>query len=1162
MSLRFIYGNAISVKSSRAYAFVIEESERHPEWMYQVIVPEQATLLMQQQMLRLHPRKSLRNIDVVSFNRLAYRVMEEIHEPSPHILDDTGKSMILRKIAAHIADSLEVFTGNLSRRGFMEQLKSILSEFLQYGVMPDQLGQIAKQLEEQPLLQRKLRDLQKLYAAFRETMGSGQIAAEELLLLLCGWMEKSEQVRNSIFVLDGFTGFTPVQYQILELLLRYAREVHVVLTADPKENLWKISGEYERFYMSKTMACRLGKMADQLGIRVDPPLIVTESRPTADALRALEAGLFRYPLIPYEDDQDAVRICRARTPRKEVQYVLGQILTLVRKEHYRYAQIAVICGDMGTYVPLIRQVFGNVEIPLFVDEKKDLLHNPLVELIRGVLEMIEEDFSYESVFHCVRNALYPERRSRIDALENYVKALGVRGSSRWKKEWTRDYKGRPAEPDLAELNEVRKRIGERIFPLREAFSEKRSVKQVTVCLYEFLDQIGAEQTLASMADSFRQQGEMMLEKEYVQCFEKVMSMLDQMVDVMGDEVVSLSDYRDILDSGFENLQVGLIPPAIDRLVIGDMERTRLEGIRALFLLGVNEGIFPSGQEKGGLLSDLDRERLKALDFELAPTGREESFTQKYYLYLMMTKPSRYLFLSYASLSGEGKSLRPSYLIGTLKKLFPRQKESVPGELAAKEGGQSMVMTKDNSLPLLLDAIRQYDKDPSVDWWRDLYTWYYTHEPYREQLFCALEGMFASYEREYLPRPLAAQLFGLHPQNSVTRLERFAGCAYAHFLAYGLKLREREEYELEAMDYGNIFHSSIELFFRLLEERGIAWRLMTDEQRTALVRESVGQVTMEYGNTILQSSARNQYLAKRLEKMTDRTIWALTKQMRAGSFESKGSEVFFSTLYHTPSLRLDVGAGMHMDFQGRIDRLDLFREENRVYVKIIDYKSGGTSFDLTKLYYGLQLQLILYLAAAMEMEQRQNPKTEVVPAGIYYYQMKNPLVEASDLEGILLDDPKEQSHLEESAREAAEAAMLEELRMDGLSNEDPRILQLIDHTPGKKSFVVKNLVRGEDGSAGGRSQVASSRQIKQLCRYGKDKAQDLGTEMMEGSIPVNPYEYRGKTACDFCEYRGVCGFDIGIEGFSYRRLHPMDPEEMWNDLRERETPDEREDESQP
>lgn len=1163
MSLRFFYGNAVSLKSLRAYTYVIEEAQRHPEWMYQVIVPEQATLLMQQQMLQLHPRKSLVNIDVVSFNRLAYRVMEEIHEQTPHILDDTGKSMILRKITAKTAGSLEAFTGNLSRRGFIDQLKSMLSEFLQYGVTPDQLEQMALHLEEQPLLQRKLRDLQKLYAEFRETMGSGQITSEELLPLLCGWIARSQQIKNSIFVLDGFTGFTPVQYQLLELLLKYGREVHVVLTADPKENLWHIAGEYELFYMSKMVAYHLGKMADHMGISVDQSVVVTESKEIAPALQALEAGLFRYPAVPFKKDQNAIRIYRARTPQEEVRHALRQVLTLVREEQYRYGEIAIICGDMNTYVPLIQQIFGKVEIPVFLDQKKNLLHNPLVELIRSILEVIEEDFSYESVFHYVRNALYPEERHLLDALENYVKALGIRGSSRWKKEWTREYKGRPKEPDFAVLNEVRERIVKGLLPLKEAFAEKKTVKSVTVCLYELLDHLQAEKKLSAMAEAFHAQGELMLEKEYMQCFEKVMGMLDQMTDIMGDEIVSLSDYGDILDSGFENLQVGLIPPAIDRLVIGDMERTRLEGMKALFVLGVNEGILPSNQEKGGLLSDLDRERLKELDLELAPTGREEGFTQKYYLYLMMTKPSCCLFLSYSSLSGEGKSLRPSYLVGMVKKLFPYlretvQEENVFGEADTKgRDGREQVMTKDNSLDVLLDAIRQYEKDPSVDWWKDLYTWYYTHEPYRKQLLHGLEGMFVSYDRETLSRPLAARIFGAQPLNSVTRLERFAGCAYAHFLAYGLGLRERKEYELEAMDYGNIFHNSIEMFFHLLEERNLEWRSITDEQRMELVRESVEQVTMEYGNTILQSSARNQYLAKRLEKMTDRTIWALTKQLKAGSFESKGSEVPFSALHNTPSLRLDIGEGMHMDLQGRIDRLDLLMEEDRVYVKVIDYKSGGTTFDITKLYYGLQLQLILYLAAAMEIEERHNPGKEAVPAGIYYYNMKNPIVAASGLEGTKADSPEEQSRLDEAAREEAEAAILEELRMNGLSNENPQILKMIDHTPGKKSFVVKNLSRDESGMPKGRSQVASSRQMKELCRYGKEKAADLGSQMMDGNIPVNPYEYRGRTACDYCEYQGVCGFDTGIEGYRYRRLRGMELEDMWNYLEDREEKDSQE-----
>ncbi len=482
MSLRFIYGNSISLKSNYAYQYVISESEKNPKQMYQVIVPEQATLLTQQQILRLHPRKSLLNIDIVSFQRLAYRVMEELNEQSPHILDDTGKSMILRKITAEQASSLQAFTGNLSRRGFIEQLRSMMSEFLQYGIRPEQLEYMASNLEEQPLLQRKLSDLQKLYVQFRETMGSGQITSEELLPLLCKWIPESDQIKNSVLVIDGFTGFTPVQYQLLELLLQYAKEVNVVLTLDPQDNLWHLEGEYELFYMSKMVASTLGKMADKLGITVKKSVVVTDTKKVSSALRSVEKGVFRYPIIPYKSEQNAVQIYRARTPKGEVRHTLKQILQLVRERHYRYGEIAIVCGDMESYVPLIQQEFGKINIPIFIDRKKNLLHNPLVEFIRSILSVIEEDFSYESVFHYVRNCLYNQDRHLLDALENYVKALGIRGGKRWKQEWTKAYKGMPLEPDLETLNQIKNQIYDVILPLKEVFVENGNVKTINIRL--------------------------------------------------------------------------------------------------------------------------------------------------------------------------------------------------------------------------------------------------------------------------------------------------------------------------------------------------------------------------------------------------------------------------------------------------------------------------------------------------------------------------------------------------------------------------------------------------------------------------------------------------------------------------------------------------------
>lgn len=1136
MALQFIFGSSVSLKSEETYQQILQEAKAQPEGLWQIVVPEQSTLVVQKTVLELTENLGLMQVDVVSFNRLAHRVMEDVHQQSPGILDDTGKSMLLRKIAEEVADSLELFHGNLSRRGFIEQLKSMLSEFLQYGVTPKQLQTIAEQLENKPLLQHKIRDLEKIYEAFKSRMTGEVITAEELLPSLCRWVPDSEYIRKSVFVLDGFTGFTPVQYQLLELLLKHGREVRVVLNMGSYENPYKITGMQELFYMSKQVVARLSALADRHQVKVLPGIGIQTKREVAEPIAALEERLFRYPVQVYSKKADAIHLHRAKNPEEEVRFVLLQVLSLIRKG-YRYREVAIICSDMASYTPMIEKWFGRAKLPVFIDRKKNLLDNPLVELIRSVLELIEKQYSYESVFALLRNSLIPFSRYDIDCLENYVKALGIHGNL-WKTAWERVYSGMPKESEeyLKNLNELRLQIVNWVFPLQEAFAKKSNVREVTRTLYEFLTALLAEEQLLEKAEYFMQMGEPLLANEYRQCFGKVMGLFDQLAELMGEEVLSVSAYGDVLEAGFENLQVGLIPPAIDRLIIGDLLRTRLDGVRVLFMLGCNDTLIPSAGEKHGLLSDMDREVLKSVDVELAPTGREEGFSEKYYLYLTMTKPSDRIYLLWSGVSGEGKTMRPCYLVSQLQKIFPKAVQTSQDSLSPKE----YIWQPQESLGILAEGLRAYQKGSREDWWKDLYSWYRRQKGYEIRLEHALGGLFAAYRKEHLSPAVSARIFGARPLNSVTRLEAFSACAYAHFLTYGLGLMERQEYQLNAMDYGNIFHESIRVFFELLQEQGTDWQSISEEERLKYVQESVQKVTEDYGNTILKSSARYRYLVGRLERMTDKTIWALSKQLQAGSFLPEGSEVDFSAESNTPGMKLSVSPGVTMNLHGRIDRIDLAREEDSVYVKIVDYKSGSTVFDLTKLYYGLQLQLILYLSAALELTGIENPGKKIVPAGVYYYNIKDPIVE--------------KPALREGSREfleAVDSAVLEELRMNGLTNEAQEVMHLIDHTEGKKSAVVKNLTRDASGTPAGNSLVAEGEQMERLCGYSKKKAAELCREMLSGEIPVNPYEYKEQTGCDYCAYKGICGFDTGIPGYRYRKLQPLTPEEVLTLIQEQE-----------
>ena len=1185
VALQFILGGAGSGKTRYLYETAIRESMEHPDTQYLVVVPEQFTMQTQKEIIRLHPRHGVMNIDILSFKRLAYRVFEDLGVSLPVVLDDMGKSMVIRKVAGMKRSKLGLYGHHLEQSGFINQLKSQISELYQYGITPDMLRDVMREAGS-PLLKQKLEDLELIYSGFRQYIEEHYITAEEILDILCRELPKWEVLKDSVILLDGFTGFTPVQYRLVELFLLHARKVLCSVTIDPRANAYQEGSIQHLFYMGKHTVCRLDYMARHHGIAKEPDVICSR-RPAWRFLESpdldfMEQNLYRYYGNVWDRPADHVVIYKSRGPAGEAAYVCSRIEQMVQEEGLRYRDAAVITGDLASYGRELAHQFDEAGIPYFLDDKKSIMENPLVELIRAALETIR-DFSYESVFRYLKtglvydraedgdvpgagdvseagdvldfgnltslgNAGQPEEAVEFDGsrehaglmtdrLENYVRALGIRGWKRWESQWEKPCRG-GEKLNLKELNAYRQWILKPLRPLREAFKEEgATIGSVTAALREYLERMGLRGKLEDYSEFFRGRGnpgDENLAREYSQVYDRVLELFERLEGLLGAEKTDMKNYPQILDAGFGEIKVGVIPATIDQVMVGDITRSRLEDVKVLFFVGVNEGTVPQRKSGASLLTDRDRAVFKEFNMELAPTAREDGCIQKFYLYLMMAKPSRRLVLTYAGMSSEGKSQRPSSLIGEVEKLFPgiavQDEESVDWPVRTVRDGREMLI--DGLRKLREEKEGEHAKAPEgrdaeENAFMELYRYFYCSDEHREKVRQLVDAAFYSYEERGIGRAAARALYGQSLQGSVTRLEQFASCAYAHFLKYGLELMERQEYELEAVDMGNLFHQSIDRCFAVMKERGQDWRGLTEEGRKQLVKECVARVTEEYGNTIMASSARNAYLAGRVERITDRTIWALAEQVKKGDFEPTGFEVSFSAIDNLKAMRISLSEDEDLQLRGRIDRLDLCEDEQHVYVKIIDYKSGTTSFDLAALYYGLQLQLVVYMDAAVEMEERNHPDKEVVPAGIFYYHINDPL--ADKQEGMTVEEIEKQ--------------ILRQLRMNGLVNSELDIINHLDRDIQKESDVIPVAIK--DGYVQeSRSSVASTRRFEDLRRFVNHKLQEAGKDILKGSIGLKPYKQASRTACDYCPYHAVCGFDTKTAGYGYRRLAGLKPEDIW------------------
>ena len=986
----------------------------------------------------------------------------------------------------------------------------------------ERVGELAEFSKSRGTLYYKLKDLKTLYQAFDTYVAERFITTEDTLALLSRAVHESKIMKNSVVIFDGFTGFTPIQYRLIAELMELSRMVIVSVTLGEGENPYRIMGEQELFYLSKKTVRDLQKWAQKRNVRQAEDVYLgkgglprfRESRELAH----LEKQLFRYPLKPYEDSQKdsipAIQIREAMSPAGEVRGACILIKKLVLEQNYSYRDIAVVTGELETYGDFFEREAATYDIPVFIDRTRGILLNPFLEYIRSALRIVLQNFSYESVFHYLRSGLADFTMEETDLLENYILATGIKGRKKWGELFTRNA--------TEQINELRERLYGQMTPLLQ---KQERASDYVKALYEFIVAGRIQEKLLIFEEKFRADGEEERAKEYAQIYRLVMDLLNQIEGLLREEAMTLQEFADILDSGFAEIEVGTIPGGVDRVIVGDMERTRLNQVKVLLFLGVNDGNIPRNANKGGIISDIDREFLKDSDIELAPTPRQQMFTQRLYLYMNMTKPSERLYLSYARISSDGKTLRPSYLIDTVKDLFPCAYQG--NLMEGKESVTERIMGKKDALPYVAEELRERAQGRAGgmtdEEFFSLCRIYWEDSAFCGQMEKLLQAAYEHYEHKPLGAMIARMVYGTVLENSVSRLERYAACAYAHFLQYGLNLKEREVFQLENTDLGNIYHEVLEVFSHCLKEHGYTWLDFPKEEGEQLLREALENCSMQYGETILYSSARYQYMIERMYRILKRTIWALKEQLKSGKFLPEAFEMSFSRVENLDAVNITLSEEEKMKLRGRIDRLDTCEDEDHVYVKVIDYKSGNKKFDLAAVYYGLQLQLIVYMNVAAEMMKKSHPDKEVVPAALLYYHVNDPMIKSE----------------EELSPEQVNDQLLKELRMNGLVNDSEEVIGLLDGSFATKSSIIP-VERKSDGSLSARSSVVNRQDYEVISNYVNQKMHQFGTEILQGNIEVNPCEQGNTESCTYCTFREICAFDGKIPGFEKRKPgHGMD-----------------------
>lgn len=1163
MGLQLILGSSGTGKTTKMYNDMLQKSVINKNRKYLAVVPEQFTMETQKIIVELSPGHGTMDIDILSFDRLAKRIFDEAGMNSLEVLDDTGKCLIIRKIIEENKNKLTIFGSKVKMSGFIDEMKSLVSELYQYGIGEKELDEMLEKSSKKPLLYAKLEDIRLIMVELKKYLKDKFIMNEEILKRVCELIPESEIIKNSYITFDEYTGFSPVQYEVIRMLLKYSGDINVALTVREADKIDYVKADngLDTFGITVKTVNKLKKIANDENVEVYSDIILKENYRFRECSEFvyLEENLFKYGKKQFEiKDKERISIHICANAEREADYVAYNIKELVNTKGYRYRDIAVVTADIATYNRVITEVFQKHDVPCFIDYKRSVIANPMVESIRAVLEIISEGYSYETVFRYLKCGMSSLERKEIDKLENYVIRYGIRGYKRYAGQFFN--KG----GEIDEVTEsARKKFINDTDKLFNVFRKNTriTVKEAVTALYEFVTGLNMDSKLAAMERYFRENNNLSMAKEYAQTYEKVMKLFDKTVFLIGDEMVNARELSAILDSGFEDIKVGIIPTTLDRVVVGDIERTRLNNVKVLFFIGVNDGLIPKNEVKGGVLTQGERSFLEENDIELSPGVRENVFIQKYYLYLMLTKMQERLYISFKRMNGDGSSARPSYLINNLTKMFKDIKVYDEDNVKGKAVVNKITNTK-SAKSYVADLIggylrEEYDADEEK-LFRELYAICRRYDMSLEDLVKA-----ATYENTptKLDKAVAKCVYGDNLHNSVSRLEKFAACAYEHFINYGLNLQPRREFEVSSADIGSIYHSTIELFSKKIKAEKLLWKDIDDKHRNELINESVSEAVIKNGNEVFEDSARNRFMVERIRRMAEKTAWILQQQIMAGEFAPEDFELRFSSEYGLDAMKYEYEDGTTMNLKGIIDRVDYYNDGDDIYIKIVDYKSGNKKLEINDIYNGLQLQLVLYMEAAMEFAKKKYPDKNIIPAALFYYNIDNPVLDGDKIYNNSRVIKAAEEDREEIIRDCARNMTIDNQKVEGFISNNSKSINAMDREAenyknyGGESSVIP-LGYNKSGDFKSKSGVVAEQDMEKLVRFVHNKVGELGKQILDGEININPYikvsssggMSNGRTPCTYCDYNDVCGFDGKVRGYEYRKLINKKDDEVWKLLR--------------
>ncbi|MDM0506807.1 helicase-exonuclease AddAB subunit AddB [Clostridium perfringens] len=1150
MGLKIIYGRAGTGKSTFCINQIKKKINNSPTNKLILLVPEQFTFQTENKVLNAIGERYVLNAEVLSFKRLAHNVFNECGGATRTIMGDAGKSMLIFKVLEDLGDNMTVFKNASRQKGFIDIASKTITEFKKYNVNNEVLDLTINEIEDENL-KMKMEELKDVFNEFNSRLHEGYVDEEDQLLLLNEKLDGCSLYDGAEIWIDEFSSFTPNQLSVIGKLLKRAKSVNITLSID-EVNLPK--GESDLFVATKNTEKRLMNLIQEEGIAFNGYINLNEDIPYRfkenKELAHIERQLYAYPFKQYRGKNNSLRLYRANNNYDEIEFVAKDILRLVREKQYRFKDISVICRDVDNYEKVVSAIFSEYEIPYYIDKKIDIASNPLIVFINSAVDIISKNWTYESMFKYLKTGLIKEFRGIegaefIDELENYVLAYGIKGK-KWMEEWVNYSSSILKEEDISEenkqrlerLNDIRETIVTPLDEFNKQCKGKKTLKEFATILYEFLDsKLDIMDTIDKYVEYFKENDMAIEAKEYSEVRDIFIDVLEQAVDVLGNEVMDLNEFMKVLNIGLSQYEMGLIPVALDQVNIGDITRIKSRGTKALYIIGVNDGVLPSASKEEGILSDNDREILLEKGISLASDTRTKIFEEQFLVYTAFTIAEEYLFVTYPLADFEGKSQRPSIIVHRLKKILPNVKEESEGFKLVNDKYEK-ISAKIPTLNELMIAIRKnYDGAEIEDYWKYVYDWYLREPKWKERIEYVRKGLEYTNLENNISKEKAKKLYEDNKNKislSVSRLERYAQCPFAYYIQYGLKAKDRKIYEFTAPDLGSFMHEILDEFTNEIKEKDLKWSDLSKENCRNIINSLVDNQVKNNKSSILNSSKRYSYFTDRFKRILTKSVMVISEQMKRSDFEIYKNELAFGFSKDVNSIKLDLPSGESFYLNGRIDRVDKLNLEGETYLRIIDYKTGSKKFDLNKFYNGLQMQLLVYLDALINNSENI-VENQAMPGAILYFRIDDPILKSK---GDLTE-------------EEIKSEVLKELKLEGLLLDDVKVVKAMDNTlePGTHSLIIPANMK-KAGDLGKNKALITMEQFELLRKYVNEKMVEICQNMIEGKIDIEPCKENKNIVCDYCNYSHICQFDSSLEDNRYKVIPKKKDEEIWKSINEK------------